>query len=307
MVTLVVFLIAACGSGGSPERRVVEALPAERIEVGGAPWGVVADGAGAWVTDASRATVLRLDAAGAVVRELPTAAPDPRDAGLAMVGSRLWIANLGGTVGVLDVDSGEAVSRVAVGPGEPAAVAPAGDGGVWVPLHGPGGGLARLATDPAVAAPRRTELPESGFSVAVVAGRVWVGGLDRRLVSVDAASGEVERTVDLGGAPRGVAIAAGDVWVSLRDAGTVVRVDGESGEELERISIDGQPWPVAAGGGFVWVATGEGRLLRIDPGTDRVTGAATVGPNPRAIAVADDAVWVASQSGVVARIALSRR
>lgn len=260
-----------------------------------------------WITDATRAVLLRLDAAGTVVRELTTGAPDPRDAGLAMVGSRLWIANLGGTVGIVDVATGETVTRVAVGPGEPASLAAAGDGGVWVPLHGPGGGLVRLGTDPTGSTPRRTELAESAFSVAVGDSRVWVGGLERRLFEVNPATGEVERALDLGGAPRGVAVAAGDVWVSLRDAGSVVRVDGESGEELERIAVDGRPWPVAAGGGFVWVATGEGRLLRIDPATNQVTGSAAVGPDPRSIAVGVDAVWVASQSGSVSRIDLSLR
>lgn len=260
-----------------------------------------------WITDAARAVVLRLDAAGSVVRELATGAPDPRDAGLVLVGSRLWIANLGGTVGVIDVATGEAVARVAVEPGEPAALAVAGNGNVWVPLHGPGGGLVRLDADPTAEEPRRTDLPESGFAVAVAGSRVWVAGLEGRLFEVNAATGEVERTVDLGGAPRGVAVAAGDVWVSLRDEGSVVRVDGDSGEELERIPVDGQPWPVASGGGFVWVATGAGRLLRIDPTTNRITGSTTVGPDPRSIAVGTDAVWVASQSGVVSRIELSSR
>jgi len=102
-----------------------------------------------------------------------------------------------------------------------------------------------------------------------------------------------------------VAVAAGDVWVSLRDAGSVVRVDGDSVEELERIPVDRQPWPVAAGGGFVWVATGAGRLLRIDPAKqpdhriddggagseiDRCWGGRRVGREPVGGRLADRAV-----------------
>lgn len=300
MVAALAVLAAACGSADTDEPDVA-ALDAEPIVVGGAPWGIAVDGATVWVSDSSRATLFALDAdTGRVRRELATGAPDPRDAGIAVAGGRLWVANLGGSVGVLDAVSGAPIGRVAVGPGEPAAVAVT-PGSAWVPLHGPGGGLARIDVDlRAEAVP--IELADSGFAVAATGDTVWVAGLDRGLFALDTQTGEVRREVDLPGAPRGVAVAVGDVWVTLRDRREVVRVDGETGEVLARIATQGQPWPVAAGDGSVWVAELDGRLLRIDPDTNRVTGTADIPVQARAVAVGPDAVWVTSQTGTVTRV-----
>lgn len=300
VVTLLAILAAGCGGGGSTAPDVA-VLDAKRIDVGGAPWGVAADGDTVWVSDASRATLVALDAAtGAVRREVATAAPDPRDTGIAVADGRLWVANLGGTVGVVDVAAGTPQGRVAVGPGEPAAVAVAGDW-AWAPRHGPGGGLTRVAANldgDTDAIP----LPDSGFAIAVADGTVWVSGLDDGLFAVDAATGEVRLDIDLPGAPRGVAVAGGDVWVTLRDRRQVVRVDADTGDVVARIELDGQPWPIAAGAGSIWAATLDGQLVRIDPGTNRITATAVVAAETRGVAVSGEAVWITSQAGVVTRV-----
>ena len=303
VVACAALVAVSCGSVDDESEMAV--LDAERIEVGGAPWGIAVDGATVWVSDASRATLLALDAGtGRVQREVATGAPDPRDTGIAIEGDRLWVANLGGSVGILDAATGAAVGRVPVGPGEPAAIAVSG-GWAWVPLHGPSGGAARIDVELSREA-IPTPLPESGFAVAAAGGAVWISGLDRDLFALDTATGDLRRQVELPGAPRGVAVAAGDVWVSLRDRREVVRVDGESGQVLARIGTQGQPWPIAAGSGSVWVAELEGRLLRIDPGSNRVTATADVPIQARAVAVGAGAVWVTSQAGAVARVATSR-
>lgn len=115
----------------------------------------------------------------------------------------------------------------------------------------------------------------------------------------------VVRTVEVGDAPRGVAVADGDVWVSLRDARAMIRFDAATGKEVARIATAGQPWPIAAGRGYVWVATLEGRLLRIDPARNDITAEAEVAPPPRGVAVGADALWVASQTGGLARVSPS--
>lgn len=302
-------LASACGSE-LPESDVVAKtveLAAERIVLDGAPWGLVVDGGTVWVSDASRAVLTRLDARdGTIMGEVSTGATDPRDAGMAVADGRLWVANLGGSVGVLDTTTAAVVQRVEVGPGEPAAVASGGDA-MWLPLHGPGGGLTRIDRSLPGGGAARVDLAESGFALAASDSKMWIAGLDRLLFAVDLVSAEVTRTVDLGDAPRGVAVAGGDVWVTLRDARQVVRVDGTTGEEIARIPTDGQPWPIAAGGGYVWAAVTEGRLLRIDPGSNEVTAWAPVGPDARTVVVGAGAVWTASQSGVVVRVPLRTR
>ena len=301
VVALAALVVAGCGGDDSSPPEVA-ALDAERIDLGGAPWGIAVDGETVWVSDASRATLVALDSVtGDVRREVGTGAPDPRDAGIAVVDGRLWVANLGGSVGVLDAATGTPFGRVEVGPGEPAAVA-VDERWAWAPRHGPGGGLTRIDSDLDGASP--VALPDSGFALAIADGTVWVSGLDQGLFAVDAATSEVRLDIDLPGAPRGVAVAAGDVWVTLRDRQQVVRVDGDTGEVVARLDVDGQPWPVAAGAGSVWVATLEGQLIRIDPATTLITATAAVAAQARGVAVADDAVWVTSQTGVVTRVAV---
>lgn len=300
-VVLAALLVAGCG-GDTSSPPEVAAMDAKWIDLGGAPWGIAVDGENVWVSDASRATLVALDSVtGDVRREVGTGAPDPRDAGIAIVDGRLWVANLGGSVGVLDAATGTPLGRVEVGPGEPAAVA-VGDRWAWAPRHGPGGGLTRIDAGLDGASP--VALPDSGFALDVADGTVWVSGLDQGLFAVEAGTGEIRLDIELAGAPRGVAVAAGDVWVTLRDRQQVVRVDGDTGEVVARLDVDGQPWPVAAGAGSVWVVTLEGQLMRIDPATTLITATAAVAAQARSVAVADDAVWVASQTGVVTRVTI---
>lgn len=309
MASLAVLAGAGCASGGGepdaapkpPQGAVVE-LAAESFPLDGAPWGVAIDGDTIWVSDTSRGALLRIDAISGNLRDrIATGAPDPRDTGVALDAGELWVANLGGTVGVLDAATGEPSARVPTGEGEPASVS-LDDRWAWVPTHGPGGGLVRLdRADPALD-PLAVALPESGFAAAVSDGTVWVAGLERRVFAVDAATGDVERTIDVGGAPRGVAVAAGDVWVSLRDERSVVRIDEATGDVVARIETGGQPWPIAAGRDMVWVATLEGRLLGIDPSRNAVTARATIGMEARAVAVADAVVWVTSQRAALTRV-----
>lgn len=300
-VTAAALAIGAC-SGGSPGAEPAQ-LEATMYSVGAAAWGV-ASGDELWVSNPTAGVVVAVDDSGAVVREVATGAPDPREAGMAIAGDQLWVANLGGAVGVIDTDSGEPVGRIEVGPGEPAAVA-VGDGYAWVPLHGPGGGLAKIdATRLEVVA--RVELPESAFDVVLAAGSVWVAGLDRRVFEIDAATAEVRRTIDVGAAPRGIARIDDAVWVTLRDDQEVVRIDTRDGTITDRVAVDGHPWPIDAADGAVWVADLDGNVTRIDADTNKVTGHATADPQPRALAITRDFVWITSQTGRLTRVTLER-
>jgi len=302
-------LVAGCGEAGdgaaAPDRAEVVELGATTVRTGAAAWGVAADGSRVWISDPSAAAVAVLDDEGGVQETVPTGAADRRDTGLAVSPGRLWVANLGGTVGVLDRASGDALGRVDVAPGESAAVAVAG-GSAWVPLHGPGGGVARIDVE-TLEVTARVELPESAFAVAVLGSAVWVAGLDRRVFELDADDATVTRSWEVGAAPRGIAVTPDAVWVTLRDDREVVRIDPGTGEIVARIPVGGQPWPVATGAGSVWVAELEGRLLRIDPASNEVTGRAPVGAQPRGVAVGPSAVWVASQTGIVTRVPLGGR
>lgn len=308
MILPVIVVLAACSSGDAGRgttttfERAVERLVAASIPTTGAPWGVAVDDDTVWVSDASRGTLLEVDAgSGEVLGELPTGAGDPRDTGLAVGGGQLWVANLGGTVAVIDTATRQVVARLPTGSGEPAAVA-LDERWAWLPTHGPGGGLVRIDRFDLAREPMQIQLAESGFAAATGGGTVWVAGLDGQIFAVDAASGRVEQTINVGGSPRGVTIAAGDVWVSLRDERAVVRLDAATGREVARIDTGGPPWPIAADRDVVWTATLDGDVLRIDPSQNAVTGRAAGPPEARGIGIGAEAVWVASQSGALTRV-----
>lgn len=300
----VILLVAGCGNRGretGSAENTVAVLDADQIELGGSLWGAAVDDGTVWVSDPTRATVVAVVGRGERKRDVPTGAPDPRDAGVSVADGRLWVANLGGSVGVIDLSTGAQLGRVAVGPGEPATVVVDGRW-AWAPRHGPGGGLTRIDVADLSQPGVTVDVPAGCFAAALDNDTLWVTGLESGLFAVDRDRAKVRLEVDLPGAPRGVAVAGGDVWVSLRDRGEVARVDGSTGEVIDRIKVGGQPWPVAAGAGAVWVATLAGRLVRIDPATARITASAAVGAQPRAIAVGADAVWVTSQTGSLSRV-----
>lgn len=304
LVTTAVF--AACGAddeGAAPEE--IDQLSATTVQAGVAPWGVDVDGDTVWVSDTAAATLIAVDPTGEIRNEVPSGATDPRDTGLDVAGGRIWVANLGGTVGVVEVATGEVVGRVEVGPGEPSAVVVSG-GAAWVAVHGEGGGLIRI-DEASLRVTQRIELPESAFAVAVDDGVVWVAGLDRRVFAVDVISGEVTAEVDVGAAPRGIVVAAGAVWVTVRDDRAVVRLDPVTGEVVARIAVDGRPWPITGDDEAVWIALLEGGVLRIDPARNRVTGEAPTPPDQRGLAVGNGSVWATSQSGSLSRTTTDRR
>lgn len=113
----VALLATACSSGvtaepPSPTARASSmaagVLSASTVQPGGAPWGITIDGDDVWVSDASRATIWRVDTrTGTVVAELRSGAPDPRDSHMATAAGQLWVTNLGGTVGLLDARTGK--------------------------------------------------------------------------------------------------------------------------------------------------------------------------------------------------------
>jgi peptide/nickel transport system substrate-binding protein len=74
------------------------------------------------------------------------------------------------------------------------------------------------------------------------------------LSRIDAATGAVDATVALDGAPESVSASAGIVWAPLAD-GRVARVDANSGELLATFLVSGEPRAVVADGAGAWVST----------------------------------------------------
>lgn len=130
------------------------------------------------------------------------------------------------------------------------------------------------AGDTVPAARRRRALPliVGGVLLAVVlaAGAIaLLGGGGSDPPSALDAPGLESLAVEVGSAPRGVAVGEGAAWVANEGDGSVTPVSA-GGKPGRAIATDGNPVSIAAGEGGVWVMSLPDRVVRrIDPGTRR--------------------------------------
>jgi streptogramin lyase len=128
---------------------------------------------------------------------------------------------------------------------------------------------------------------------------------------VDAASGELDAAIGVGKAPTDVAASDEWVWVvnSNDGAGTISRINARTQRFVSTFSVAGTPRDLAAAFGSLWVGTSEGRVFRVEPGSDLVERSWTL-PNAGEstafgfdqgagwLAVGRDAVWAASSRAI---------
>jgi len=130
---------------------------------------------------------------------------------------------------------------------------------------------------------------------------LWViNYTSKTLTRVDKTTGRAQ-SFAVGGAPTGIALAAGSVWVTAEfgltggQPGLVLRFDESDGHELPAIAVGDGVAGIAAGLGEVWVTNDEqNTLISIDPETGTIGNPITVGRGPTAVAVGAGSVWVAN-------------
>jgi branched-chain amino acid transport system substrate-binding protein len=140
------------------------------------------------------------------------------------------------------------------------------------------------------------------------------------VVLLDADSGRIRATIDVGGTPTSVAVGEGAAWVLNADDQTVTRVDGRT-RAVKTFGSGGVPTDLAAGAGALWVGNGKRTraqfigpvatsIVRVDPATTAVRAAVTL-PHPGGftsnlqqdhIAVTRHAVWVVNPDASVSRV-----
>jgi len=141
-------------------------------------------------------------------------------------------------------------------------------------------------------------------------------GSEPSLVRLNLATGAIDRTVRLGGAP-GFAVRVGAaIWVGNSPGGhtapgQLVELDWQTGAVLGRIGLTGPVGPVAYGDNSLWLTLSGDRpsdgatLLRIDPPTRAIVGQPIRISDRRSIglAFADGAIWAtAHEDGMLVRI-----
>jgi streptogramin lyase len=137
-------------------------------------------------------------------------------------------------------------------------------------------------------------------SLASGDGALWVTGFG--VVSrLDATSGRLIAELRTPGSDDYSQIAVGEraVWVTSTARGVVYRIDPVT-DRVTTIHLDEPAAGIAVGGGRVWVTVdlpGPGRLIVINPRTNRVTGRPImVGPGPGQVVYGQRAVWVQNTS-----------
>jgi YVTN family beta-propeller protein len=198
-----------------------------------------------------------------------------------------------------EADPAYVTARVALG-AKPCGIQQAGDR-VGVSNYGDGT-LQWIDREAHLAGPT-IEVGSEPCGVAVGGGSVWVENYGSNdLTRVDQQSGAVLATVDVGTAPYDVAFARGAAWVTDFYDGTVSRVDAGTNRRTV-VRVGGQPAGIAPVAGGLWVARTDGRVVRIDTRTARVTDRLTAGAGATWTAYDDTDLWVSNgQAGSVTRI-----
>jgi hypothetical protein len=100
----------------------------------------------------------------------------------------------------------------------------------------------------------------------------------------------------VGHRPRGVAVAAGGVFVISHGRAELVWIDAHSGKRKDAEPIGSGASSIVADGDDLWISRERGEVVHIDARTGTVVGRFSVVPRARRLAVTGDGVWVATES-----------
>ena len=219
----------------------------------------------AWIIDARRNALLRVDAAyGSVANSLAlTPGLRPTRAGVDVGLGAVWVTD--GTTRLVKLDPE--------------------DGGVLKTID-----VGRVVEDVAVGA-------GSVWAVSGASSRVIE--IDPRSGSIRATIPLSGRAGLTGPAPIAIAAGEGAVWVLNGNTPSVTRIDPKLASVTATIplGVGSNPSAIATGEGSVWVAlTGEGALARVDP-DDNTAASIPVGGAPTGVTVGQGRVWVSVQPG----------
>jgi streptogramin lyase len=151
--------------------------------------------------------------------------------------------------------------------------------------------------------PAATQIGSPTFGLAAGSGSVWVGGLGSGdVIRVDSATGKVLERVTVGARVFNLAAAPGAVWAVDNALSMAVRVDTKTAKVTTRVPVGFQPYDIEWGFGSAWVANaGDGTVWRITNG--KVVKKVKVGAEPNGLTAYRGALWVSDHAlGKVVRI-----
>jgi streptogramin lyase len=167
------------------------------------------------------------------------------------------------------------------------------------------GGLALgdvLRIDPATGkVVGRTYVGARVFSLAAAPGAVWaVGNVSANATRIDTRRSKITATVHVGAAPYDIEWGFGSAWVSNSGDGTVSRITGK--KVVKTIKVGVEPNGLAAVGRYLYVTDHTaGKLIRIDPNTNRVTGSLSLA-GADWVTGNNGSLYVSQETNVVTRV-----
>jgi hypothetical protein len=144
----------------------------------------------------------------------------------------------------------------------------------------------------------RVQRVTSGQPVAVALGGagVWVTG-GKRLWRLDPRDGRIVESVALRRPATAIAVGRDSVWAQSPRDGVVLRIDPGTRRVTARIRIGRTAsFGSLALGSRLWAAVGDA-VVAVDPRTNRVVRRVAI-PSPNAVAVDGDRVWVYAEYGL---------
>jgi DNA-binding beta-propeller fold protein YncE len=99
------------------------------------------------------------------------------------------------------------------------------------------------------------------------------------------------KTIKVGIEPNGLAAIGGSLWVTDHTAGKLVRIDPGTNRVTGSVALAGADW-VTGYGGALYVSQETDVVTRVDPRTLKVTGTAKVKRNPLGSAIVGGKLWV---------------
>jgi DNA-binding SARP family transcriptional activator/streptogramin lyase len=264
------------------------------IKVGRQPVAVAAAGDAVWVSNNEDETVTRVDPKTGHTDTIGGLRP-PFDL-VADGHGHVWFTT-GGYDQVTRIDTRTLHKDVVVPLGRTTYLLGIGAGSLWVtetPSNlGDPGSVARINLETAKVE-RVYQVGPFPVDVKVGKGAAWVtNGAGASVSRISLGDGSVER-IPIGLKPGPLAIAFGSLWIIAGEGhDTVWRLNPETRQPDAVIKVDKFPFNLTADARGLWVAIRDtGRIVRIDPRTNRVMRTVRLGYKPQGMAVGDGVLWV---------------
>jgi streptogramin lyase len=321
LLPLLAVLLLAIGSAIPAAGSSGEARVAAKVKVGPGAGVPAVDRGAVWVPTTRDGSVVRVDTATKrVVRRIKLGTP-PRfqgylDSAVAAGGS-IWVArDVGDEIVRIDPKTNRIAGRIKV-EGRPGGLA-VGGGYVWA-FHFQTSTVTRVDS---VTGAKKVFTVQGAFGTGIVyaAGAVWllseqpasVFELDPKTGATLAKIAVTPRTPPKHGIVDTwwVAAGGGSVWAVNANYDAVTRIDIATKKVVATVPVPVEiPFGIAVGKGAVWVA-GAGKVVRIDPATNRVSGVVTLSkrsvPIFTQVALGPAGLWATDyEEGVLYRIASS--